>query len=165
MVPSRMRCFVALRQRRRFFAALGTMARAIHALLFSSVFAASPPLTATVLPPSYVSKFGAACLDGTAPAIYTHLGADASTWGVFLEGGGWCFDVTPEATVKSCFGRAAGGLGSSNGITTNKSTTNIGGILSTDVRFQPAAPPRPPFARRCSHPGGAPPAATPRSPP
>ena len=156
----------------------------IHAaFLIASVFAASPPLTATVLPPSYVTKFGAACLDGTPPAIYTHLGADPSTWVVFLEGGGWCFDVTPEATVKSCFGRAAGGLGSSNGINTNKSTTNIGGILSTDVRPQAAAP-RSSFARFAlthgsslhrsrahslrallSPPAAPPSAATPRSPP
>jgi hypothetical protein len=75
--------------------------------------ASSPPLTAHVLPQPFADKFGAACLDGSPPALYTHIGADTSTWVVFLEGGGWCFDTSPELTIKSCFGRAGGGLGSS----------------------------------------------------
>ena len=99
--------------------------------------AASPSLTAIVLPQAFADIYGAKCLDGTPPALYIHPGSDKSTFVVFEEGGGWAFDVTPALTVRALFSRAAGGLGSSNGIITNKSTTTVGGLLSTDPAINP----------------------------
>ena len=92
-------------------------------------------LSALVLPQDFSDTYGAKCLDGSPPAIYYKLG-DPSRWIVFLEGGGWCADTSYNGTVANCFGRAAGGGGSSNGIK-NGSINNIGGLLSTDPAVNP----------------------------
>ena len=96
----------------------------------------SAALSALVLPQSFADTYGAKCLDGTPPAIYYSLNASSSTWLLFLEGGGWCFDTTPSGTIANCFGRAAGGGGSSAGIR-NGSTMDIGGLLSDDPAVSP----------------------------
>ena len=51
-----------------------------------------------------------------------------------LQGGGWCFDQTPEGVVSNCAGRATGGGGSSK---YEGPTTNIGGVLSSDPTVNP----------------------------
>ena len=51
-----------------------------------------------------------------------------------VQGGGWCFDQTPEGVVSNCAGRATGGGGSSK---YEGPTTNIGGVLSSDPTVNP----------------------------
>jgi hypothetical protein len=92
-------------------------------------------LTGFVLPQAYADSFGAKCLDGSPPAYAIRPG-DPSTWVIFFEGGGWCFGATAEETITSCTGRAAGGLGSSNGYANH--TQTVGGVLSTDPTRNPA---------------------------
>lgn len=76
---------------------------------------AAAQLRGFVLPQTFADTFGAKCLDGTPPAFAIAPGASNSSFIVFLEGGGWCSDVTVNGTISNCFGRAAGGGGSSNG--------------------------------------------------
>jgi hypothetical protein len=93
-------------------------------------------LKATVLPQPWADAYGARCLDGTAPAIYTKLNSSSSTWLLFLEGGGWSFATTEAGVIAASFSRAAGGLGSSAGIQ-NGSSTTIGGLMSEDPAVNP----------------------------
>ena len=111
------------------------MLRAVLALVALPA-AHSAALSALVLPQSFADTYGAKCLDGSPPAIYYSLNSSSSTWVLFLEGGGWCFDTTPSGTVANCFGRAAGGGGSSAGIR-NGSTIDIGGLMSDNPAISP----------------------------
>lgn len=95
---------------------------------------ASAQLTGVVLPQAVADLYGAKCLDGTPPSFAISKGA-SSSFIIFLEGGGWCADVTVEGTVSNCIGRAHGGGGSSNGY--NGSNYNIGGLLSTNATENP----------------------------
>jgi hypothetical protein len=87
----------------------------------------TPLLSLTVLPSSFASSFGAACLDGTAPAFYA-LEQDPKRWILFIEGGGWCFSLA------DCAGRAKGGGGSSSGMAPSM---NVGGLLSPNSTINP----------------------------
>lgn len=110
--------------------------RSLFAAALAAHLAGTHALKATVLPQAFADLYGAKCLDGTPPAIYTSLNSSSSTWLLFLEGGGWCFDTTSAGVISNCFGRAAGGGGSSAGIA-NGSTNNIGGLLSEDPAVNP----------------------------
>eukprot|EP01051_Picozoa_sp_SAG22_P012633 SAG22_NODE_1332_length_4702_cov_1.577232_2_plen_803_part_00 len=67
-----------------------------------------------------VASHGARCLDGTPAAYYFSkgTGSGADKWVVYLNGGGWCWSESEEwsDTSQSCWGRAGGGLGTSNGL-------------------------------------------------
>jgi hypothetical protein len=93
-------------------------------------------LKTLVLPQDFADIYGAKCLDGTPPAVYMKANASSSTYVLFLEGGGWCMDTSAAGTVSSCFGRAAGGLGSSAGLR-NGTDNVIGGLLSEDPLVNP----------------------------
>ncbi|GJP34164.1 hypothetical protein CLOM_g18620 [Closterium sp. NIES-68] len=69
--------------------------------------AASSSLSLITLPNN---QYNAKCLDGSPPAYYlrTGYGAGASSWVIYLQGGGWCTSVT------ACAARAKTVLGSSN---------------------------------------------------
>lgn len=85
-------------------------------LLVLATAAAAGQLTASVLPQAFADTYGAKCLDGTPPAYFiSPPSSQPEKFVLFLEGGGWCSDVTPEGTIVQCAGRATGGLGSSNG--------------------------------------------------
>lgn len=91
-------------------------------------------LQLTTLPTSFASQFGAACLDGSPPALW-HYPGDPAKWIVFIEGGGWCFDPAgPNATIVACAGRATGSGGSSKGLATS---FNAGGLLSPNATINP----------------------------
>lgn len=105
------------------------------AFFLATLSCVNAQLSAMVLPQTFADIYGAKCLDGSPPAIYYKLG-DPNRWILFLEGGGWCADTTYNSTVANCFGRAAGGGGSSNGIH-NGSSMDVGGIMSTNPAVNP----------------------------
>ena len=104
----------------------------VLSLAFSFVFGSrgpASPLTLTVLPQAFADSFGAKCLDGSPPALYTlPTGQPNSNWVLFLEGGGWCFSVS------DCISRSRGGGGSSKGMAANMV---VGGLLSPDPAVNP----------------------------
>lgn len=60
-----------------------------------------------------VQQVGARCLDGSPGSFYFGAATApklATTWQIFLQGGGWCY------SVEDCAVRARGGLGSSNSL-------------------------------------------------
>ncbi|CAI5512388.1 unnamed protein product [Closterium sp. Naga37s-1] len=75
------------------------------------------PRAGTTAPSSSLSliklpnnRYNAKCLDGSPPTYYlrTGYGSGASSWVIYLQGGGWCTSVT------ACAARAKTVLGSSN---------------------------------------------------
>lgn len=66
-----------------------------------------------ILSPAVVAAHGAACLDGSPPAMYyapantTDDPSAATRWVLYFKGGGWCYNET------LCAARAKGELGSS----------------------------------------------------
>ena len=84
-------------------------------------------LDLVVLPQATADKFGAKCLDGSAPALYfkaANTSADSSAatkWVLFFKGGGWCDDEV------SCSGRALGLLGSSSRLNATQPKFGYGG--------------------------------------
>ncbi|KAK9175758.1 hypothetical protein WN944_027765 [Citrus x changshan-huyou] len=73
---------------------------------------------------------GAVCLDGSPPAYHFDkgFGAGINNWLVFIEGGGWCNDVT------TCHVRANTGFGSSKKM---GEEVNFTGILSNEQKYNP----------------------------
>ena len=57
------------------------------------------------VPQATADKHGAKCLSGAAPTVEVRLNASSTKWVLFLEGGGWCYGATANATVASCAGR------------------------------------------------------------
>jgi hypothetical protein len=109
------------------------MARALllaAAAALSSASRAGAPLTLSVLPQPFADSFGAKCLDGSPPALYSLLAPSPATSPliIFLEGGGWCFSIA------DCVGRSKGGGGSSKGM---GATMVVGGLLSPDPAVNP----------------------------
>lgn len=100
---------------------------------------APPPLPSPgamqvmVVAPETTARFGAKCLDGTPPAysIRPGVGANASRFILFLEGGGWCFDVA------SCGSRRRGGLGSSKSYVPGTTQRDYGGVMSLNSTINP----------------------------
>lgn len=78
------------------------------------------------------NTLGGACLDGSAPAFYFSpgIGANASNWAWYFEGGGWCYSPA------DCYGRSLGNLGSSTNL---PATGVVGGLLSNDPNISPLA--------------------------
>jgi hypothetical protein len=91
----------------------------------------TPPPLPIVLLTKQVAATGAACLDGSPPGFYWEAGtgADANNWIVFLNGGGWCYELAPSienpfsepgpggtswGDTDSCWGWSNSALGSSN---------------------------------------------------
>ena len=58
------------------------------------------------LPQDVADAFGAKCLNGAPPSYEIFRNASDSRWVLFLEGGGWCYGATANATKQSCAGRA-----------------------------------------------------------
>lgn len=94
----------------------------------TSLAAAQAPLKLFKVEHDTAQAAGAYCLDGSVPAFWLGSG-DPNRWVIFIEGGGWCFGSTANATIQSCAGRAGGGGGSSNGLPL---TFDAGGMMSTD---------------------------------
>lgn len=127
--------------------------------------AAPPPpppapgaMDVVVVSPAITAKHGAKCLDGTPPAfkIRRGVGANASRFIVFLEGGGWYGAATTNVViiitlvvcalnlfikkrdgchfrcfgVEDCTGRRGGGLGSSKAYTPGSTTDDLGGVMA-----------------------------------
>ncbi|GAY58737.1 hypothetical protein CUMW_189210 [Citrus unshiu] len=81
------------------------------------------------VPITYVEN-GVFCLDGRPPAYHFDkgFGAGINNWLVFIEGGGWCNDVT------TCHVRANTGFGSSKKMVEE---VNFTGILSNEQKYNP----------------------------
>ncbi|ESR37695.1 hypothetical protein CICLE_v10030247mg [Citrus x clementina] len=81
------------------------------------------------VPITYVEN-GVFCLDGRPPAYHFDkgFGAGINNWLVFIEGGGWCNDVT------TCHVRANTGFGSSKKM---GEEVNFTGILSNEQKYNP----------------------------
>lgn len=91
------------------------------------------PLVWSVIPQAFADQYGAACLDGSPPGLYTYL-QDPAKWVIFIEGGGWSFDTTVNGTILNAAQRAMGGGGSSK---YNGGSLVVGGQLSTDPSINP----------------------------
>jgi hypothetical protein len=82
----------------------------------------------------FAASDGAVCLDGTpgmfffAPAAND---ADTANWEIYFQGGGWCYEE------QDCWNRAKGNIGSSKGYQDGKSTSDIGGLMSSDCTVNP----------------------------
>ena len=50
-------------------------------------------------------RYGAKCLNGAAPTVEVRLNKSSTKWVLFLEGGGWCYGATENATIASCASR------------------------------------------------------------
>ncbi|XP_042055944.1 pectin acetylesterase 11-like [Salvia splendens] len=77
---------------------------------------------------------GAVCLDGTPPAYAYRpgFGDGVDNWHVYLEGGGWCWNL------EQCLGRAKIPLGSSAKlISTNNGSVPFQGMLDDNSTFNP----------------------------
>lgn len=100
---------------------------------------------ADTLPSSWVDTFGARCLSGAAPTFEVAVNTSNTKWVLFLEGGGWCYGATANATKKSCAGRARGvwpptADGVSLGSSSEKDAgvpSDIGGIMAQDCALNP----------------------------
>jgi len=102
------------------------LALATAALLVRRVRSAPAALVRLVDAPA---RFGATCLDGSAPALYVRESAPGAPWTVAIDGGGWCFNES------SCFDRSLTPLGSS---ASWPSTREPLGIESDDCTSNPA---------------------------
>ena len=92
---------------------------------------AGAPLALAVLPQAFADSYGARCLDGSPPSLYSLLAPSSPATAplvLFLEGGGWCFNVA------DCVSRSKGGGGSSKGAA---SSMVVGGLLSADPAVNP----------------------------
>lgn len=75
--------------------------------------------------------FGAKQLNGNPPTYELRRNASSTSWVLFLEGGGWCFGATAEATISSCTTRA----GFKRWV--EGETLDYGGILGGDCVLNP----------------------------
>jgi hypothetical protein len=82
------------------------------------------------VPQDLANSFGAKCLNGDAPTYLTRLNPASSKWVLFLEGGGWCYGDTVNATIQSCAGRA-------NTLVGGSTTKDYGGILGSNATTNP----------------------------
>lgn len=73
--------------------------------LIASVVFAEVVLSDSV-PQDIADKFGAKCLDGSAPTFELTRNVSSTSWVLFLEGGGWCQGPDENATLTSCAQRA-----------------------------------------------------------
>eukprot|EP00936_MAST-01D_sp_MAST-1D-sp1_P002677 g2677.t1 len=101
------------------------------------------------LPIDAADAFGAKCLDGSPPSYEISRNTSSTSWVLFLEGGGWCYGATPNATKQSCARRA--GLvwpphqaSHDNSTATDAeigwrgvSAADIGGIMAQDPTVNP----------------------------
>lgn len=77
------------------------------------------------------SKKGAVCLDGTDAGFYFAPAADpafATSWQLYFEGGGWCYDEI------DCYQRSLSRLGSTSA---RPGTVAGGGLISDDCKVNP----------------------------
>jgi len=82
----------------------------------------------------------ARCLDGSMAGYYIRHGT-ANKYLVYFEGGAWCYDSACErptraGTLKNCWSRANGRLGSSKRWTRTQDS-RLGGMLSADPHTNP----------------------------
>lgn len=96
----------------------------------------NPGMTRVELPEALASKFGAYCLGGAPPSMELRLADDSSPnndkWVLFLEGGGWCYGATEEATIAACKGRAR-----FHGEKEQDETPDYGGVMSSNSTTNP----------------------------
>eukprot|EP00041_Stephanoeca_diplocostata_P013253 m.232158 g.232158 ORF g.232158 m.232158 type:complete len:525 (-) comp19271_c0_seq1:222-1796(-) len=95
----------------------------------------APPgaMNNVIVSSTITAAHGAKCLDGTPPAfaIRAGVGANASRFILFLEGGGWCFSVA------ECAGRRQGSLGSSKSYANGGMSADVGGVMSINSTINP----------------------------
>jgi len=114
---------------------VGLLAGVALRLGFVTCAAAQAGMTSRTIPQATADKHGAKCLNGAPPSVEIRLNASSTKWVLFLEGGGWCFGSTPDATLASCAGRARGGGGSS---AHNPPTApDYGGVMSANSTLNP----------------------------
>jgi len=93
----------------------------------------APQLSWSVIPQEFADNYGSACLDGSPPGIYSLI-QDPTKFIVFLEGGGWSFGLTINATLEDAATRGSQWAGSSK---YNSGTMDVGGLLSTNSSVNP----------------------------
>ena len=98
---------------------------------FGSSVTDATPMQKHMMPDKGLSSAGAVCLDGSDAGFYFSAAtssASASSWQIYFEGGGWCYDEN------DCWGRSQGQLGSSKDW---PPTVGAGGIMSSDCNVNP----------------------------
>jgi hypothetical protein len=99
----------------------------------------APGMMHVTLAKATADKFGAKCLQGSAPSYELRLNASSDKWVLFLEGGGWCYGLTPNATVVACAHRAMAQADSarSREAESSRPTADYGGVMSSDPTVNP----------------------------
>jgi hypothetical protein len=64
------------------------------------------PMQRVDIPAATVQAHGAACLAGQAPNYEIRRNTSSDHWIIFLQGGGWCYGATPNATIQLCAAHA-----------------------------------------------------------
>ena len=85
-----------------------------------------------MMPDKGLKGMGAVCLDGSDAGFYFSPASDAafnSSWQIYFEGGGWCYDEL------DCWERSFNNLGSS---LEWPKTAQAGGIMSSDCTVNPS---------------------------
>ena len=101
----------------------------------------APGMTHMTLAKATADKFGAKCLQGTPPSYELRLNASSDKWVLFLEGGGWCYGLTPNATVVACAHRAMAQAQAETARVSEaeagRPTADYGGVMSSDPSVNP----------------------------
>ena len=76
---------------------------------------------------------GAACLDGSPPAMYVHQGSEPNRdkFLIYVQGGGWCGEGGLDDTLEACYLRSFSALGSSEVLNSTRTFDDQIGYLST----------------------------------
>ena len=110
--------------------------------------APSPPpprgMESRTVPQATADKHGAKCLNGAAPTVEIRLNRSSTQWVLFLEGGGWCYGATANATIASCAGRGgfapgSDAVGESSGESSGarRETADYGGVMGSSPETNP----------------------------
>ena len=96
------------------------------------------------VPQATADKHGAKCLNGAAPTVEIRLNGSSTQWVLFLEGGGWCYGATANATIASCAGRGgfapgSDAVGESSGESSGarRETPDYGGVMGSSPETNP----------------------------
>ena len=95
-----------------------------------------PGMTSRTVPQPTADKHGAKCLNGAAPSVEIRLNASSTKWILFLEGGGWCYGATSNATIASCASRGGfvPGEPSASGY---RGVQDYGGVMGSSPETNP----------------------------
>jgi hypothetical protein len=112
---------------------------------YSPAPAPPPGMDSRTVPQPTADKHGAKCLNGDAPTVEMRLNKSSTQWVLFLEGGGWCYGASANATIASCAGRggfvpgidAVVGESSASEAAARRQTPDYGGVMGSSPETNP----------------------------